>query len=721
MNILLIQPPFTQLNTPYPAIHYLESFLKKEDFENNLNIQKEDLSIEFFNYLFSPSVLREIFNTIDINSVEKKDLSLLLDIEKTISTTQKFLSSLKNSDSTIDFFLTKSLQYNYGPLVKSLLESNNYQLLDSDAKILATYFIQDIANIITKYIDSEFALIKYGEKIATGQPFFEPIEKQLDSSKIIKYYSQFLKNKFTNKNYDFVLITIPFPGNLIPALSTAKFFNESKVIFGGGYVNTELRNIKTDKIFKYTDYLVFDKGLFSLKQILINNKTSDIFKTITKNQNTLDKLISNQDEAFEYEQNIIKSLTPNYKKQDFDNYLNFIDSTNPMHSMWSKGQWIKVFLAHGCYWQKCKFCDTSLDYICDYIPTKIDEIFNNLLKIKEETGISGIHFIDEALPINQLIQFAKLNLKHNRPFTFWGNIRFESNISSDLITFLANAGLIAISAGIESPGEKSLKQINKGIALEEVIRICYDMKINGVLVHTYLIYGLHFQGPEDILDGMELVRQLFQYGLIDSAFWHRFTLTRHSIFYKEFINHNSKILKPIDYKWDFANNDLDFENSSSFDKYALGLEQSLSSWLLGIDINKESRSWFKFKLPQPNIPKYFVSKIIDNIQLQEFDLEKLKNKKIIWLGSNFIIKKLDDANCKLFWTFNGNVKNIKTSIMWAEFLKNIFLENSITNINNNLTIKTFAQKFKDKTGFELERFMLTKNFEKLKLYGLLFI
>ena len=56
MSILLITPPLTQLNTPYPATMQLTGFLRSRD----VQAWQADLSIELIEVLFTKNVISEI-------------------------------------------------------------------------------------------------------------------------------------------------------------------------------------------------------------------------------------------------------------------------------------------------------------------------------------------------------------------------------------------------------------------------------------------------------------------------------------------------------------------------------------------------------------------------------------------------------------------------------------------------------------------------------------
>jgi hypothetical protein len=69
-----------------------------------------------------------------------------------------------------------------------------------------------------------------------------------------------------------------------------------------------------------------------------------------------------------------------------------------MHRLWTERPWIKLTLAHGCYWHRCAFCDTSLDYIRSYDPADAATIVGWMERAMADTGLCGFHFVDEAAP-----------------------------------------------------------------------------------------------------------------------------------------------------------------------------------------------------------------------------------------------------------------------------------------------------------------------------------
>ena len=142
-----------------------------------------------------------------------------------------------------------------------------------------------------------------------------------------------------------------------------------------------------------------------------------------------------------------------------------------------------------------------------------------------------------------MIKFSKLNLENSAFFSFWGNVRFEKIYSRDMAEFLSFGGLIGVSGGIEIATGTGLDSISKGTDLDSIVSACCAFKEAGILIHAYMIYGYFGETEQDTINSMETLRQLYEAGLLDSCFWHKFVLTRHSRIYSEWKNGLHKNIK----------------------------------------------------------------------------------------------------------------------------------------------------------------------------------
>ena len=638
MRVMLIQPPFVQLNAPYPAVYFLEAFLRGTGVE----AFSFDHSIALFRSLFSRDGLARIFQDAAHTDVlsQPPDAESRRQLARYMSYRDLYLEWI---DGIVDYLsggdpgfahrLAQAAEFPRGQRAEAFLEASGGRIGPDDARALATRVLEDLGDFISFTLDPQFATVRYGERLARSVKDFHAIEQSLSSAYLMKaFYRPYLQRFFTSvspagagvaggaptgsSGYpDLALLSIPFPGCLPGALVAAReahaaFGGRTRVVFGGGYVSTELRSLTDGRLFDYCDYLSFDAGYGSLASILeveAGAPKESLYRTMYRDAEGRVRRTgfppgegaqASAPNRFQVlEQHALAGVFPDYRSVDFTSYLRVVDSENPMHRLWSDTPWLKYRLAHGCYWRRCTFCDTELDYVARYVPADLEALAAAANAASSRSGIYGIHFVDEALPIARLLQFARINRARKaageRPFSFWGNVRFDASWTADRCELLAASGLVAVSGGIEIATEKGLEMTDKGFDFPGLVRTLIAMKRAGLLVHAYLIYGYPGQTARDIVDSAETVRQLFASGLVDSAFWHRFILGRHSRMYAEWEAGNRPGLRPIDLAGSFADNDLGFEGERFFDRFAAPLEAALAAWMDGEELERPAASWFK--------------------------------------------------------------------------------------------------------------------------------
>jgi len=649
-NVVLIQPPFVQLNSPYPAPYYLKSFLEQRGF----HVTVLDHSIGLFERIFSRAGLERIF----------ADAALLPGYK---SETETFLSERDlwcvSIDRLIAFLRQRDREWGHflalangclpgGRRADAFIAERGGEVSANEAGIFATKLLADLADFIAFALDENFSLIRYRAAGDACFSSFAAVQKTLDDYIMKNFYRPMLKEEWKKleisgyANDRFLLgVTIPFPGCLPAALVCAesakkRFGRAVCTVAGGGYINTELRFFDPQDFSDYFDYVSFDKGygllISILENIEINETTEDSF---------------------------VRTTFPDYSEVDFSRYLYPVDDANPMHRLWSDGHWLKAYLAHGCYWHSCAFCDVTLDYIKNFIPVDVPALFSHLKKQAEKTGVRGIHFCDEAAPVSSLLEFALLNREAGVPLNFWGNIRFEKSYDSDTAATLAAGGLLGVSAGLEVATEKGFKRLGKGIDLESAVRALAAFKEAGILTHAYLIYGYWDEDEEELIDSAETLRQLFAEGLLDSAFWHKFILTRHSRIYaeKERGLHPLLIVKDASAQNGkaFALNDLSFEGEEKFDKYSEGLETLLGAWMAG-ETEMSVSSAFPFKVKAPSVPPDLVSALLDKYARtrDKAGAAKLKSGRVLFLGTIPRQGRSPGKSASLFWRWRLADRNL---------------------------------------------------------------
>jgi radical SAM superfamily enzyme YgiQ (UPF0313 family) len=623
MKVLLITPPMTQMNSPYPATPYLKAFLNSLDFET----YQMDLGLELILKIFSKSGLTRIKQALDSKwtSNEKPDsVQFFLEaFDDYLDTIEPLIRFLQGKDSSLALRIANRKLLPEGPRFLVLQEHQvliskfGEMGLQDQAKYIGSLYLDDLADMIKHGLDPDFEFSRYGEKLASSQNSFEPLYQKLTRpTGLIDEMLEEIVLDFARKfKPDVTGISVPFAGNVYGGLKVSqilkKFNQNSKIVMGGGYVNTELRGLKDPRIFKFVDYLVFDDGEKPMEQLLqfIQGKLTE--KDLLRVKSLKNGGVEDFSNPLIKDLPFKESLTPDYSDLKLSEYISMVEMPNPMHRMWSDFRWNKLILAHGCYWKKCTFCDVNLDYIGRFEPQKAERIVDHIEKIMAQTGSTGFHFVDEAAPPALLKQLSHELIRRKVKISWWGNLRFDTLFNSDLAQLMADAGCVAVTGGLEVANSRLLKLINKGIEVDKVAQVTKAFKDAGIYVHAYLMYGFPTQTDQETIDSLEIVRQLFESECLDSAYWHRFLATAHSPVGKSPQDFGIELLnlQPLEQGL-FAQYEIPFKDptKASHDKMAYGLRKALYNYMHGVGLEEPLNFWFEEKVPKTSVKKDFIQK-----------------------------------------------------------------------------------------------------------------
>lgn len=597
MKILLLTPPLTQLNTPYPATPYLKGFLVAEGHQ----VMQADLGIELVNRIFSRQGLTDIFNSVIVNAKTPRPIrQILINQHLYIDTIDAVIRFLQGKEPTLATRICNADWLPQGERFNNMADPDwAFGALGNTemAKHMATLYIEDLADFIKQTISPHFELSRYAEHLCLQLPQLEPLLTAINQPDTLleQWLTNLLDEKMKIFNPQMVCFTIPFPGNLLSAFRCSQFirnnFPDVTVVWGGGYVNTELRQLSDSRVFNFAHFILLDDGEPSLRALInhINGgDASNLFQTYYRD--TKGKPVFVPGDA-KHTIPFSQVPPPDYSDLPLDKYISLIEVANPMHKLWSDGRWNKLTLAHGCYWAKCAFCDTSLPYISCYEALPAIQLCNYIESIIQQTGCTGFHFTDEAAPPRLLRELSEEIIRRKLIISWWTNIRFEKTFTADLCNLMARAGCIALAGGIEVASNRLLKLINKGVTVEQAFETAKNLTENGIMVHAYLMYGFPSQTQTETLEGLETVRQMFEKGAIQSAFWHRYAMTIHS----------PSGINPKQYGADwlpnkknpFANNEIFFTDNqnTNLDKLGEVLRKATYNYMHGLCLDWPVKRW----------------------------------------------------------------------------------------------------------------------------------
>ena len=634
-KILLICPPFTQLNTPYPATAYLKGFLNTQGVEST----QIDLGIETILRLFSKAGLEELFAVASDNLDDASDNSLRIYSlrENYINTIDSVIGFLQDDDPTLSHFICER---NFLPEASKFEQMEDLEWafgtmgIRDKARHLATLYLEDISDFIVELVDPHFGFSRYAERLGISANSFDELYEELhsESSLITEMMLSILKDRIEARKPTLVCLSVPFPGNLFAAFKCGQWLKKNHpsiaIAMGGGFPNTELRSLSDARVFEFVDFITLDDGEAPLTVLLshLEGKTekANLKRTFTLVDGAVNYCNASTNPDIKQE----KVGTPDYTALPLKKYLSVIQLTNPMHRLWSDGRWNKLTMAHGCYWGKCTFCDISLDYIKNYEGSSAALTVDRMEQLIAQTGERGFHFVDEAAPPALMKTIALEVLQRKLVVTWWANIRFEKSFNYDLCRLLAASGCIAVSGGLEVASDRLLELIAKGVSVEQVAKVNENFNRAGIMVHAYLMYGFPTQTAQETIDSLEVVRQMFELNVMQSAFWHRFAMTAHS---PVGLNPEKFKVKAVNKKiGTFANNDLQHEDptGASHDQFSEGLKKSLFNFMHGIGFELPLQDWFDDEVPETSLPL----DLIEGYLAQPNERELKQTATILWLG-----------------------------------------------------------------------------------------
>ena len=669
-DILLITPAFTQLNTPYPATAYLKGFFNTK----GISCRQADLGIEVTLRMFCRRGLEDMFAQAAAKADQFSDNSRRIFAlqENYIHTIDDAVAFLQGKKPTLAQLIAKR---GFLPEAARFAQLDDLQFsfgnmgFQDQAKHVATMYLEDLGDFVKENIDEHFGFSRYAERLGRSANRFDELYQTLQQplSWIDSISIDLLEAHIQMAQPKLVALSVPFPGNLFSAFRIAQHIRKQhpqiQVAMGGGFANTELRSLSDTRVFEFFHYITLDDGERPLEQLLkyIDRECS---------ADELKRCFLLQDGVLHYKNSPAFSDykmsdvgTPDYSDLLLTEYINAIEIANPMHSLWSDGRWNKLTMAHGCYWGKCTFCDVSLDYIRLYEPVAAAQIVDRMEQLIAQTGFNGFHFVDEAAPPSLMKALSIEILRRKLNVAWWTNVRFEKSFTQDLCFLLKAAGCIAVSGGLEVASDRLLQLINKGITVAQVAKVNKHFTEAGIMVHAYLMYGFPTQTAQETIDSLEMVRQLFECGVLQSGFWHQFAMTAHSPVGLAPEKFGVKAVIP--FTPTFADNDVVHEDPSGTEHelFSDGLKKSLHNYMHGVGFDVPLFKWFEHKVPKTSIAPDYIRNILTNVDSSP----STANAKVIYYGPQPAIEYFVKTKKGSSWSmaslrFESRSKTINISV-----------------------------------------------------------
>ena len=620
-KVLLITPPLLQPNTPYAAMPAIAGFLKAQGVE----VVQADLSLELVLELLSPEGVDLAVRAARRMRRPSPEAAFLLANEdayrRWIGPAVAFLQGRRPE---LAWRLARPGELPEGPHFRELAAPEDGGSDDAwapgadgiadRARMAASLFLDDVADLLRALVDPDFGFSRYAEHLAVAAPVFDPILRRLRSrhpSEIDRRIDRLAREAVERERPDYVGVTAPFPGTVYAAFRIAQAAKAAApgvvTVLGGGYVNSELRDMDDPRVFDFFDRVCYDEGYAPWLGVLglgpeVRTRESPSVRKC-ESASVPNRQPANLPTCQLSNLPTCDLFIPDYAGLDLSRYVSLVETANPMSRLWSDGRWLKLQLANGCYWHRCAFCDVALDYIGGYRPADPARVVDAIEAMRRQTGLTGFHFTDEAIPPSLARGVSDELLRRGETVSWWGNVRLDRTFDAALAARMAEAGCIAVTAGLECANDRLLKLMNKGITLASARRACRAFAEAGILVHVYLMYGFPTETEAETLGALETVRGLFAEGLVQSAFWHRFALTVHSPIACDPARFGIEPLPPPPAPSGrrFALNEIPYreEGAPDLDRLGRGLALATYNYMRGQGLDLPVEFWFRKEIDSP--------------------------------------------------------------------------------------------------------------------------
>ena len=273
IRVLAVMPPMVQVNTPYPSTACLTGFLRSR----GVAAAQADLALELVLELFSRSGLERVRRGRPKKSTEAVR-SFRKQFDRYADTVDAAVAFLQGKNPTLAHRICTRRFLPEGPRFRNLdafvAEDNGDPLAwafgalgaQDRAKHLATLYLNDLADAIRDAVDPRFEFARYGELLARSQPTFDPLARALAAKPTLvdEILRARVRAALATHRPDLVLVSVPFPGCVYGAFRIAQAIKEIDpriaTALGGGFVNTELRELSEPRVFDFFDYVTLDDG-----------------------------------------------------------------------------------------------------------------------------------------------------------------------------------------------------------------------------------------------------------------------------------------------------------------------------------------------------------------------------------------------------------------------------------------------------------------------------
>ena len=481
MKISLVFPPSWHPSQPYLSIPCLSAFLAKSGIAVH---QQRDLNMELLDKVLTKNFGLDIHQRL-VNLVKRLEQSV--NGETGPGSKEHYARAVESLDRFS--YLIDEIEP-----AKASLRGEEFYDLDRYRECL--FLIDRWLEIVSSlYFPTRMTVVdnQFTYSIYSSREIIQAIHDETQNP-YLDLFRKFFLPSFAEDTPDFVGVSITATSQIIPGLTLCKlikeFYPDVHVTVGGSIFTRLVDNLRRcDRLFQLVDdFIVFEGETALLEMINQLEGKKDFSKVPNLIWRHDGKIVVNQ--PF-YSENLTEHPAPNYDGFPLGQYL-------------APQTVLPVQFSRGCYYKDCAFCALTLDHqnFRQKDPVKVVDDLEALYR-KYETPY--FFFTDECLALSPTKRLCKELIRRKLDLQWTAELRFEKNLSRELLGSMREAGCQKIVFGLETYNARLMDFMVKGITQENVNRICSDCVDLGIAVHCYVIVGFPTETEEEALETMNFI------------------------------------------------------------------------------------------------------------------------------------------------------------------------------------------------------------------------
>ena len=303
-------------------------------------------------------------------------------------------------------------------------------------------------------------------------------------------------------DYDIIGFTLNY-GQLLPSLAVAKeiknLYPEKKIILGGSRTVGEL-GINILKTFDYIDFNVSGDGEDALYQLAKGNEDYE----------TIPRLMYRADNEVKWNRSNIITDFNNSPIPNFDSFFSELDSVSLDFQQYFHLQGkLPVEISRGCWWNKCTFCNLSIQHD-QYHEKTVDQIIEEINFLSDRYQILNFQMIGNTLLKTSYKELFEKICKLEQDYTFFVEAR-AGRLKNNDYKLMREAGFTIIQTGVETFSPHYINKMNKGTRVIDNIASLKFCKEYGILNTYNLIVNYPNEESVDYEESKQNIKGFYSY------------------------------------------------------------------------------------------------------------------------------------------------------------------------------------------------------------------